>query len=73
MRFIALLAYFDLVFVSPDRRRSQLVPLLHWEEGLGEEVAAVLDSGDTSFPCPPPGGGEGTRPPAMREPAGGWA
>jgi hypothetical protein len=28
------------------------IPLLHWEEGLGEEVAAVFDGEAASSPCP---------------------
>jgi hypothetical protein len=39
-----------------------LIPLLHWEEGFGEEVAAVFDHGDYLLSLSLSShGGEGTR------------
>jgi hypothetical protein len=43
-------------------RAAQLIPLLQWEEGLGEEVAAVFESGGYLLSLSLSShGGEGTR------------
>jgi hypothetical protein len=53
------------------RRCANFIPLLHWEEGLGEEVAAVFESGGYLLSLSLSShGGEGTRVHAPRALAG---